>query len=72
MAGAAGKEALAACRLMLAGEAFTGKQNLQYAVGISAESAGARGIHMQLVTIAPGGRARARTNMPRMRRRSTR
>ena len=49
----------AACRLLQAGEAFTGKQGLQYNVGISAESVGAQGIHMQLVTIPPGGRARA-------------
>jgi uncharacterized RmlC-like cupin family protein len=47
------------CRLVQAGESFTGKQNLQYAVGISAESVGAQAIHMQLVTIPPGGRARA-------------
>lgn len=51
--------ALRACRLVQPGEAFTGKQNLQYAVGISAESVGAQAIHMQLVTISPGGRARA-------------
>ena len=49
----------AECRLLQAGEAFTGKQGLQYNVGISAESVGAQGIHMQLVTIPPGGRARA-------------
>ena len=49
----------AACRLLQAGEAFTGKQGLQYNVGISAESVGAQAIHMQLVTIPPGGRARA-------------
>lgn len=53
------KAALQDCRLLGAGEGFIGKQGLQYAVGISAESAGARGIHMQLVTIPPGGRARA-------------
>ena len=47
------------CRLLQAGETFTGKQGLQYAVGISAESVGAQGIHMQLVTIPPGGRAHA-------------
>jgi uncharacterized RmlC-like cupin family protein len=41
---------LPACRLMRAGEQFTGKQGLQYAVGISAESVGAQGIHMQLVS----------------------
>jgi uncharacterized RmlC-like cupin family protein len=50
---------LAPCRLLQAGEAFTGKQGLQYNVGISAESVGAQGIHMQIVTIPPGGRARA-------------
>jgi uncharacterized RmlC-like cupin family protein len=41
------------------GDQFTGKQGLQYAVGISAESVGARALHMQLVTIPPGGRASA-------------
>jgi len=49
----------AACRLLQAGETFTGKQGLQYAVGISAESVGAQHLHMQLVTIPPGGRAHA-------------
>ena len=48
-----------ACRLLRAGEQFTGKQGLQYAVGISAESAGAQAIHMQLVTLPPGARAKA-------------
>ncbi|HEY4380934.1 MAG TPA: cupin domain-containing protein [Acidobacteriaceae bacterium] len=47
------------CRLVQAGSPYTGKQGLDYAVGVSAESAGATGIHMQLVTIPPGGRARA-------------
>ena len=51
--------ALRACRLVQAGRPFLGKQNLEYAVGISAESVGAEGIHMQLVTIPPGGRAKA-------------
>lgn len=49
------------CRLLRAQEAFTGKQGLQYAVGISAETAGATGINLQLVTIPPG--ARAKTHM---------
>lgn len=48
-----------ACRLVAGGEAFTGKQGLDYAVGISAESVGARGIHLQIVTIPPGARAKA-------------
>jgi uncharacterized RmlC-like cupin family protein len=47
------------CRLLQAGATFTGKQGLEYAVGISAESVGSEHIHMQLVTIPPGGRARA-------------
>jgi uncharacterized RmlC-like cupin family protein len=47
------------CRLVQAGAGFTGKQGLQYNVAISAESVGAQAIHMQLVTIPPGGRARA-------------
>lgn len=45
------------CRLAREGSAFTGKQGLNYAVGISAESVGARGIHMQVLRIPPGGRA---------------
>jgi len=49
----------ATCRLLQAGEAFTGKQGLRYNVGISAESVGSKALHMQLVTIPPGGRARA-------------
>ena len=53
------ESSLPPCRLLRAGASFTGKQGLEYAVGISAESVGARGIHMQLVTIPPGGRARA-------------
>jgi uncharacterized RmlC-like cupin family protein len=47
------------CRVVRAGEAFKGKQELIYNVGISAESVGARGIHMQIVTIPPGARAKA-------------
>jgi uncharacterized RmlC-like cupin family protein len=45
--------------LLQAGESYIGKQGLEYAVAISAESVGAKGIHMQLVTIPPRGRARA-------------
>ena len=48
-----------ACRLLQAGESYIGKQGLQYAVAISAETVGSQAIHMQLVTIPPGGRARA-------------
>lgn len=47
------------CRLVRAGAAFEGKQGLIYNVGISAETVGAKGIHMQIVTIGPGARAKA-------------
>jgi uncharacterized RmlC-like cupin family protein len=59
MSRSAAQAKLPACRQVQAGESFTGKQNLQYTVGISAESVGSKSIHMQLVTIPPGGRARA-------------
>jgi uncharacterized RmlC-like cupin family protein len=49
----------AECRLLQPGEAYIGKQGLQYQVAISAETVGARAIHMQLVTIPPRGRAKA-------------
>jgi uncharacterized RmlC-like cupin family protein len=47
------------CRLLRAGEEFKGKQGLQYTPGISAETAGAQGIHLQIVTLPPGARAKA-------------
>ena len=47
------------CRLLKPADAYVGKQALTYQVGISAESVGARGLHMQLVRIPPGGRAKA-------------
>ncbi|ACL55438.1 cupin domain-containing protein [Methylobacterium nodulans] len=47
------------CRVVRAGDAFVGKQALTYAPGISAESVGSRGIHLQTVTMPPGARARA-------------
>jgi len=60
----------AACRLLKADETFTGKQELQHAGGISAESVGSRGIHMQLVTIPPE-EERTLTNTPRTRQQFT-
>lgn len=48
-----------ACRILRAQESHVGKQGLEYAVGISAATAGSRGIHMQLLTMPPGGRAKA-------------
>jgi uncharacterized RmlC-like cupin family protein len=53
------QQAALRCRLLKAGEAYIGKQGLQYKVAISAETVGAKAIHMQLVTIPPRGRARA-------------
>jgi uncharacterized RmlC-like cupin family protein len=47
------------CRLVRAGEPFQGKQGLMYSPAISAETVGSQAIHMQLVTIPPGGRAKA-------------
>jgi uncharacterized RmlC-like cupin family protein len=48
-----------ACTVVRAGEAYTGKQDLAYFPGISAETAGAQGLCMHLLTIPPGGRAKA-------------
>ena len=51
------------CRVFRAGETYAGKQGFDYAAGISAESAGAKGICMVLLTIParhPGEGALAR------------
>ena len=47
------------CQVVRPSESFTGKQSLRYAVGISAASVGAKAIHMQLLEIPPGDRAKA-------------
>lgn len=47
------------CAVVQAGETYTGKQAFTYFAGISAENTGARGICMHLLTIPPGGRAKA-------------
>ena len=53
-------EAMPMCRVIHAGEvAREGKQGLSYFVGVSRETAGAREICMHLLTIPPGGRAKA-------------
>jgi uncharacterized RmlC-like cupin family protein len=46
-------------RLVRAGEPYQGKQGLMYSPAISAETVGGQAIHMQLLTIPPGGRAKA-------------
>ena len=46
-------------RVVKAGAAFVGKQGLTYRAGVSAETVGAKGIHLQLVVLPPKVRARA-------------
>ena len=58
------------CRLVRAGETYAGKQGFNYVTGISAESAGARGLCMMLLTIRPGS-APGRICIPITRPRST-
>ncbi len=50
---------LPVCKVLQPQETFKGKQELLYSVGISAKTVGAKSIHMQLVTIPPGARAKA-------------
>lgn len=47
------------CQLVRGDANYRGKQGLEYAAGISAESVGAIGVCMHLVTIPPGARAHA-------------
>ena len=49
----------ATCVCLRAGKPFVGKQGFSYAPAISAEIVGASALHMQLLTIPPGGRAKA-------------
>ena len=49
----------ATCHVVRAGPDFIGKQGLTYAAAISAETVGATHIHMQMLKIPPGGRAKA-------------
>jgi uncharacterized RmlC-like cupin family protein len=51
-------DAAPACRVIHAADAQRSKQDLSYIPAVSAESAGARGLCMQRVTMPPGGRAR--------------
>ena len=48
----------ALCKVVSAGDTYKGKQGLAYVAGIS-EAVGARRICLVLVTIPPGGRAKA-------------
>jgi uncharacterized RmlC-like cupin family protein len=47
------------CRVIGAGTEVIGKQGHPHAPGISAQSAGAQGIHMQIVRLPPGNRSNA-------------
>jgi uncharacterized RmlC-like cupin family protein len=47
------------CKIIRPNETYGGKQGFNYVEGISAETVGAAGICMVLLTIPPGGRAKA-------------
>ena len=47
------------CRVVRPGGTYDGKQGFSYFEGIARESVGSSGICMHLLTIPPGGRARA-------------
>jgi len=51
--------AKATCRVIRAEDTYDGKQGLTYFCGIAAETVGSKGICMHLLTIPPGGRAKA-------------
>ena len=53
------RQGQARCAVLRASAPFVGKQGFSYAPAISAETVGAGAIHMQFLTIPPGGRARA-------------
>ncbi len=47
------------CKVVRASAPYVGKQGFSYAAAISAEAVGSTGIHMQLLTVPPGGRSKA-------------
>lgn len=49
----------AVCKSLRASAPFIGKQGFTYAPAVSAETVGASAIHMQLLTMPPGARAKA-------------
>jgi uncharacterized RmlC-like cupin family protein len=49
----------AICVCLRTGEPFVGKQGFTYAAAISADTVGAAAIHMQLLTVPPGAKAKA-------------
>ncbi|KQW75736.1 cupin [Devosia sp. Root413D1] len=48
----------AECKVIRGGEGFRGKQGLDYFAGVSAQSAGAKGICMHMAVIPPGAQAK--------------
>jgi len=52
-------DATPTCQVVGAGAEVSGKQGHLYTPGISAQSVGARGIHLQIVRFPPGKRAHA-------------
>ena len=46
------------CTVIRGGQAFSGRQGLDYFEGVSAETAGARGLCMHLLEMPPGAEAR--------------
>src|SRR6267142_2035079 len=47
------------CQIVRPGSTYDGKQGFSYFEGLSAQSVGSQGICMHLLTIPPGGRAKA-------------
>ena len=45
------------CKVIRSGETYSGRQGLDYGSGVSAESAGSRGLCMHRLTMPPGARA---------------
>ena len=46
------------CTVVQASKPFVGKQGFTYAPAVSAQTVGASGLHMQLITMPPGARAK--------------
>jgi uncharacterized RmlC-like cupin family protein len=47
------------CRIIRPGSGYEGKQGVGYGAGVSAETAGARGLCLHTLAIPPGGRGQA-------------
>lgn len=52
-------ETATTCRVIRANSTYDGKQGLSYFNGIAAETVGSKAICMHLLTVPPGGRAKA-------------